>query len=908
MSEAVIETKLLLPRLPQQTVLRPRLDALLGRGAGTTLTLLAAPAGFGKTTLLAGWLARRGAGCPIAWVSLDERDADAQVFWTHLLHAVDRAVPGAATSALARLGSGPAALTDALSLLVNELGVAAADLSLVLDDYHRAESPAVQPGMSFLVEHLPPQVHLVISTRADPALPLARLRARGELVEVRAADLRFTRDEATTYLNEVNALGLDVPDVAALESRTEGWAAALQLAALSLQGKTDRAAFISGFAGDDRFVVDYLADEVLDRQPDEVRAFLLDTAVLEELSAPLCDAVTGRTDGRAMLERLERQNLFLVPLDDRRRRYRYHHLFADVLRAHLLEERPDDVPGLHRRASDWYDAAGEPEAAVRHAVVAGDLDLASRRIELAIPALLRDRRESVLRRWAHDLPAEVVRNRPVLAVGFIGGLMSSNDFDGVAPRLEYVEQLLAGPTGDLVVADWAELARLPASVETYRAALSLVRGETALTVEHAERALAHAAEDDDLSIASASAVLGLASWAEGDLATAHSAYRTATDRLERAGHLADVLGCSITLADLEVAQGRLGDARRTFERALALADGPRLRGLADAYVGLSRVAWERGDLAATAEHLRMSDDAGDALGLPQNPYRWRVMMARLRHAEGDTATAIGLLEEAERVYVADFQPNVQPVASTLARLLVATGDLAGARAWAREHDVTAGDEPAYLREHEHLTLARLLLAEHASAGPDEVLDDASALLARIHAAAEAGGRTRTVIETLVLQALAHRAAGSLDAATAALQQALELAEPEGFVRVVTDEGPVVRALLEELVRRQPGSAFAQHLLDTSAPTGTGPAATLPWTDPGDRPVDGPVEPLSEREVDVLRLLGSDLSGPDIARHLHVSLATVRTHTQHIYAKLGVNNRRAAVRRAHQLDLFPRAGR
>ena len=921
MPEAVIETKLLLPRIRQQTVPRRRLEDLLGRGAERTLTLLSAPAGFGKATLLGAWLAHRG-GFPIAWVSLDERDSDPSVFWTHLLHAVDRVVPGAATSALAQLRSNQPHIDGMLSLLVNELSVTAADLSVVLDDYHLAESPSIQPGMLFLLEHMPPQVHLVISTRSDPALPLARLRARGELVEIRAADLRFTGDEAAFYLNEVNALALDATDVAALESRTEGWAAALQLAALSLQGKEDGAGFISGFAGDDRFVVDYLAEEVLDRQPAEVRAFLLETSILDEFTAPLCDAVTGRADGKAMLEQLERQNLFLVPLDDRRRKYRYHHLFGDVLRTHLLEEKRDDASRLHRRASDWYHDAGEPEAAVRHAVAGGDLALAADRIELAIPALLQDRREAVLRRWARDLPADIVHNRPVLAVGFIGGLMSSNDFDGVAPRLEYVEDLLNAPVEDLVVADEAQFARLPATVETYHAALALVRGEPQLTVHHAELPLAHAAADDHLSIAAASALVGLASWADGNIDAAHQAYRTATDHLERAGHIADVLGCCITLTDIEITQGRLREARRTLERALALADGSPMRGVSDMNVGLSRVAWEQGDLVSAAEYLRQADEAGDACGLPQNPYRWRVMMARLRHAEGDTATAMELLEEADRVYVGDFAPNVQPVAATRARLLVAAGDIAGARTWAREHGVTAGGELTYLSEYNHLTLVRVLLAEYAAAANIDALATATALLAGILAAARQGNRTGTVIEALVLQSLAQRASGDLDSATGTLAQAAQLAEPEGSVRVFTGEGAAMRVLLDELALRYPRNSFVQRLLQEPALRSAGPdgASTGDAGEPrtqANADLAGPtpgalpktlVEPLSGRETDVLRLLGSELSGPDIARRLHVSLATVRTHTQRIYAKLGVNNRRAAVRRAHQLDLFPRAGR
>lgn len=922
MPEAVIETKLLLPRPRQRSVPRPRLDELLRRGAQAALTLLAAPAGFGKTTLLASWLAQRDGRCPVAWVSLDERDTDPMVFWTHLLHAVDRAVPGAATSALAQLGSNPARMEGVLSPLVNELSVTAVDLSLVLDDYHLAESPAIQQDMSFLLEHLPPQAHLVISTRTDPALPLARLRARGDLVEIRAADLRFDSDEAAAYLNDVNALALDTADVATLASRTEGWAAALQLAALSLQGKDDPAAFIAGFAGDDRFVVDYLADEVLGRLPTDVRQFLLDTCILDELTPAVCDAVTGRPRSKAMLDQLERRNLFLIPLDDRRRRYRYHQLFAEVLRAHLLDEKAGEAATLHRRASDWYHRAGEPEPAVRHALAAGDLTLAAERIELAIPALLQARREGVLRRWAHDLPADVVRDRPVLAVGFIGGLMSSNDFDGIESRLADVDRLLATPGEDVTVADEAEFARLPATVETYRAALCLVHGQPELTVRHAELALARAAGDDHLSIAAASALLGLASWSDGDLETAHQAYRTAADHLHRAGHIADVLACSITLADIEMTRGRLREARRTFEHALGLTGGSPTRGACDMYVGLSRVAWEQGDLAATAEYLRRADQGADVYGLPQNPYRWRVMMARLRHAEGDTATAVELLAEAERVYVGDFSPNVQPVAATRARILAASGNLTDALAWVRERGIAPDDELTYLSEYEHLTLARVLLAEHASRGTTDSLVRATALLAGVLATARDGGRTGTVIETLVLQALARRAGGNLAAATNSLAQAARLAEPEGFVRVFIEEGPPMRELLDALARRQPGNSFTRHLVNTFAArsTGTGGSAGTEARrtaglagaggGPSSRahPSERPVEPLSSRELDVLRLLGSDLSGPDIARTLHVSLATVRTHTQHIYAKLGANNRRAAVRRAHQLDLFPRAGR
>ncbi len=742
------------------------------------------------------------------------------------------------------------------------------DLTLVLDDYHLAEDSGTRAGMVFLLEHLPPQVHLVVSSRSDPALPLARLRARGELVEVRAADLRFTGGEAATYLNELNALALSPEDVAALERRTEGWAAALQLAALSLSGRDDRSQFIAGFAGDDRFVVDYLGDEVLDGLPEGVRRFLLDTSVLERLTGPLCDAVTGGPGGKAALELLERQNLFVIPLDGHREWYRYHHLFADVLRAHLEDERPGDVRGLHLRAADWYDQAGDAEAAVRHALAAGDVDLAAARAELAVPDLLRERREAVICRWADLLPADVADRRPVLAIGFIGALAASNEFDSLDRRLTDVERLLAGPRDALVVADPAALARMPGAVQTYRAALALVGGDLGGTVRHAELALDRAAADDHLTTASASALVGLASWATGDLDVAYSSYRVATENLLRVGHLSDVLGCTVSLADIDLTRGRLGDAERSCREALALVPATAsLRGAADLHVQLSRVALARGDLAAAAEQLRRAEQLGEAAGLPQHPYRWRVALAEVRAAQGDTATALGLLEEAERVYVADFAPQVRPVDAVRARVLAASGQVAEALAWASRRGVTPTDELSYLHEYEHVTLARVLLADHAASGSPAPLAAASSLLDRLVAAAEAGDRTAVVIDVLVLRARAHAATGDEQTALESLQRARRLAQPEGLV------------LADPVARR--------------TATGHGnPAQPL-------------LDPLSSRELDVLRLLASELDGPAIARTLGVSLSTVRTHTQHVYAKLGVTNRRAAVRRAHQLNLFSR---
>ena len=899
MAGPLLETKLHVPRWRRSLVARPRLSERMSRGAESALTLVSAPAGFGKTTLLAEWLAVAAAdGRAVAWLSLDQCDNDPALFWTYLVAALKTAAPGAGAGALSLLQPPEPPGEAGLVTLLNDLDAISNDVVLVLDDYHVIDARHVQDGMAFLLEHLPPQIHLVIGSRTDPALPLARLRGRGELVEIRAADLRFTPGEAAAYLNEVMGLALTAADVAALEGRTEGWIAALQLAALSMQGREDTAAFIGGFAGDDRYIVDFLAEEVLQRQPGHVQQFLLQTCILDRLSGPLCDAVTGQEGGKAMLAALERGNLFLVPLDDRRRWYRYHQLFADVLHARLRDEEPDEVPDLHRRASRWHEQNGEPAEAIRHALAAQDFGRAADLVELAIPAMLRSRQEAAVLGWVELLPDEVVRVRPVLSVGFAGALLAGGEFEGVEARLRDAEQWLDGATGirqgsqtpaaEMVVDD-AKFRRLPAEIELYRAAQALARGDGPGTVRHARRALGLSPADEHLGRASAAALLGLASWASGDLEAGYSGYAECMAGLRRAGHIADTFGCAIALADIRRVQGRLGEAMRTYEQALQRASeqgGPVLRGTADMYVGMSEVHRERDDLRAATQHLLRSQELGEHTGLPQNRYRWRVAMARVREAEGDLGGALDLLNEAERLYVGDFFPNVRPVPALRARVRVAQGELGEALGWAREQGLSAADDLSYLREFEHITLARVLLAGYA-AGQGSV-QEATQLLERLLDAAEKGQRTGSVIEILVLQALAHQARDDTPAALASLRRAVTLAEPEGYVRIFADEGPPMASLLRAAAKQGIARNYVRRLL--AAVTKDAPAS------------QGLIEPLSERELDVLRLLGTDLDGPEIARELIVSLNTVRTHTKNIYAKLGVNNRRAAVRRAMELDL------
>jgi LuxR family maltose regulon positive regulatory protein len=900
----ILATKLYLPRLRPNVVSRPRLIARLNEGLHRKLTLIAAPAGFGKTTLVSAWVAFIEQ--PTAWLSLDEGENDPARFLAYLVAALQTIAATLGEGVLGVLQSSQPPPPEAiLTALLNEITTLPDQFVLVLDDYHVLDAKAVDLALTFLIEHLPPQMHLIIATREDPLLPLARLRARGELTELRAADLRFTPSEAAEFLNSVMGLNLSPGDIAALEDRTEGWIAGLQLAALSMRGREDIPEFIRAFTGDHRYILDYLVAEVLTRQPAAVRSFLLQTAILDRLSGSLCDAVTGQEEGNARLEALERGNFFVISLDDQRRWYRYHHLFAEVLSAHLLAEQPDQVATLHRRASEWYERHGSAVDAIRHALAAADFARAADLVELGVLAMLRSRQEATLLDWLKVLPDEVLRCRPVLSVAYAHVLLSSGEREGVEERLRDAERWLDTTAemrvrpdalaATMIVVDEEEFGHLPATIAIARAGLALTRGDVQGTVTYARRALDLAPEDAHLTRGSAAALLGLASWTSGDLEAAHRSYADGIASLQKAGNISDSLGCAIAVADIQMVQGRLHEAMHTYERALqrALEQGtPPLRGTADMYVGMSGLHRERNDLHTATQHLLRSKELGEHTGLPQNRYRWCVAMARIRESQGDLNSALDLLHEAERLYVGDFSPNVRPITASVSRVWVAQGNGGEALDWVRERGLSVSDDPYYLREFEHITLARVLLARSTSNRADYSILEAVGLLQRLLQAAEEGERTGSVIEILVLQALANLLQGDIPAALVPLQQALTLAEPEGYVRMFVDEGPPMALLLEAAAKHGIAPNYVRHLL-----TAFGSAE--------DRtPVkQGLIEPLSERELEVLRLLATGLNGPEIARELVVSLNTMRTHTKNIYSKLGVNDRRAAVRRAKELDLF-----
>jgi LuxR family maltose regulon positive regulatory protein len=900
MPAPILATKLYIPPHRLKVVLRPRLIERLNEGMHCKLTLISASAGFGKTTLVSEWVA--GSERPVAWLSLDEGDSDPTRFLTYLVAALQTIAADIGKGVLAILQSPqPPPIESILIALLNEITTVPDNFILVLDDYHIIDSKPVDNALTFLLEHLPPQMHLVIATREDPQFPLARLRARCQLTELRAADLRFTPAEAAEFLNQMMGLSLSAENIAALEARTEGWVAGLQLAALSIQGRSDAANFIKSFTGSHHFILDYLVEEVLQRQPEHVRNFLLQTAILDRLSSPLCDAVTGQEDGRGMLEALERGNLFVIPLDDQRQWYRYHHLFAEVLLAHTLEEQPGQIPLLHGRASAWYEQNNQLAEAIRHALAARDFERAAGLIEKMYPAMDASFQSAVWLGWVRKLPDEVVRARPVLSVDYARALMDSGEFEAGKSWLQDAEQRLEGSAEGMVVTDEAQFHTLPVKIALARSNHAQVQSDFGGAVKYAELALELSPEEDSYSHAMATTTLGMAHWSRGDLDGAQRALSVWMNYCQKVGNNIFAVATGGYLAGIIVAQGRLREAERTYKQSIQLAsthDQSVRHVAANLYLGLGLLCHEQGDQQSAAQHLHKSEELGEQ-ALIDWPYRWRLAQARLKEAEGDLETALDLLDEARRLYVRTSVLDFHPIDALKVRVYLRQGRLSEALAWARERGLSVDDDLSYLDEFEHVTLARILIAQYKNDPAAGSIHEAIALLERLLQAAEAGRRMGSVIEILVVQALAFQAQGNVSQALASMERALALAEPESYVRIFVDEGEPMRLLIEKLPRDQdkkfPG--YVDKLLAAFArPT----AIPQPKTNNLQSMI---IEPLSERELEVLKLLRSELSGPEIAQQLIVSLHTLRTHTNNIFKKLGVNNRRAAVRRAEELDLL-----
>jgi LuxR family maltose regulon positive regulatory protein len=574
---------------------------------------------------------------------------------------------------------------------------------------------------------------------------------------------------------------------------------------------------------------------------------------------------------------------------------------------HLMAEQPDQVPALHHRASEWYEQNGLTADAIRHALSAEDFERAAELIERSIPILRQSRQESTLLGWLKALPNELFQNHPVLNVNYAGTLLQNGQFDGVESRLQDVEQWLSTPEdirGQSVYEDEDEFQRVPSSVHMYHAAIALAKGDVENAMEHAHKVLELAREDDDFPRGAAASLLGLASWTNGDLETGYRMFAEGMSHLRNVGFISDVIGGSVTLADIRITQGRLREAMGIYERGLQLATkqgAPALRGAADMHVGMSGLYFERNELNTAEQHLLKSKELGELNGLPKNPYRWRVAMAQIREAQGDLDNALDLLDEAESLYMGDFSPNVRPISALKARVWIKQGELEKALDWVRERKLSIEEEPNYLREFEQITFARILLSQYQSDHSISSLHNAVGFLERLLKAAEEGGRMGSVIEILILLALTHQLQENIPAALSALERALKLAEPEGYMRVFPAEGSSMAELIREANARGVMANYTGKLLSAFEAERKGlDVETPPSAPPASSSL---IEPLSQRELEVLRLFKTELSGPEIARELVIGLSTVRTHTKSIFSKLNVNNRRAAVKRAEELNLI-----
>ena len=899
----VLTTKLFAPPHRAWVVPRPRLAARLDDGTERKLTLLSAPAGFGKTTVVSEWAA--ASGRRVAWLSLDPGDGHSGRFLAHLASALRTVEPSLGEAVLAALDAPRPPPTEWLVTdLLNDLATAEREIVVVLDDFHTVDAGPVDTVVRTLLDHLPALCHLVITTREDPDLGLAGLRARRQLTELRAADLRFTHEETARFLEEVTGLDLSDADIAALEARTEGWVVGLQLAALSMQGRDDVAGFIRAFSGDHRYIVDYLIDEVLRRQSDRVRSFLIRTSILERLTGSLCEAVAGVEGGDALLDELERSNLFVVPLDDHRHWYRYHHLFADMLQTHLRQERPGLVTDLHGRASSWFEARNMPADAVRHAFAAGDVERAARLIELAWRAMNSSLQSAVWLDWVDALPTELVASRPVLGVGCAWARLNAGELEVAEKHLEDVEAwleaseeraLLQGAAGEEAVVDRDEARTLPATVASARAYHAQASGDLATSLAQAHRALELLPEDDYVGRGIPLGLLSLSHWANGDLEDAHAMLSQAMAGFRAAGSVAAATSVVFALADIRVTQGRLHEAARTFEEGLQRVQEQAdlvVPGVAELLVGVADVRREQGDFEAAERHLRRAWELGERAVQPGDEARLRTVMARLEAGLGNAERALRLLEEADRLRIRSPMPDFRPTAACRARVWLQQGRIEEAEGWARASGRSGDEPPSYLHEFEHLVLGRVLLAGGRRERSGTLLDQAWTLLSRLRRAAEEGGRTGSVLEVLVLQALILDARGDAQGAAEPLRRALELAEPEGYVRLFLDEGAPMAVLLRKVERGGLAGGYARRLREVAGRAVSPPPATVPMHDA-----------MTDREAEVLRFLTTDLSGPEIARQMNVSVNTLRTHVKNVYGKLGASSRQTAVRRARDLGLL-----
>jgi ATP/maltotriose-dependent transcriptional regulator MalT len=890
MTTPLLATKLYVPPPRPNIVRRPRLIARLNEGLDHKLTLLSAPAGFGKTTLLSEWIA--GCECQVAWLSLDKGDSDPARFLAYLVVALQTIEANIGAGVLGALRSSqPPPVEAILTALLNDLTTLSDSFVLNLDNYHVLDAQPVDQALTFLLEHLPSQMHLVIATREDPQLPVARLRAGGHLTELRAADLRFTASEAAAFLNQAMALSLSAADVAALETRTEGWVAGLQLAAISLQSHPNPSRFISEFTGSHRFVMDYLAEEVGQRQPKHVQEFLLRTSILDRLCGPLCDAVllAPSGSGQATLEYLERVNLFIVPLDNERRWYRYHQLLADLIRQHLppgaaslsaaegsTYERLGDIAQCHRRASVWFEEQSLELEAFQHAAAAQDVDRATRLIEgNGMPLYFRGAVAPVLD-WLNSLPSAVLNARPVLWTAYASVLLATGRVSAAEERLLAAEQALQGADLDDTTRD------LIGRIAANRAMAAVSQNQVETIIAQSQRALENLHPNNLAFRTSTAWKLGFAYQLKGNRAEARQAYIDVISVAQASGNLTFEVMATIGLGNMQEVDNQLHPAAETYRRVLKrLVESP-LPVVCEAHLGLARICYEWNDVGTAEQEAQQSLQLAGQLEHSDRLVASEVVLARLRLAQGDTAGAAALLDHAgQSARQQNFVDRIPEIVDAHVLTLLREGQLAAAAELAEKGGLPISQARVYL----------------AAGNPSA----AQAALAPWRQQVEAKGWEDARLKVLVLQALALQAQGAKDKAVHALFDALALAEPGGFIRTFVDEGHAMALLISAAVTPGRKSEYIRKLLVALEAKEQGSEGTSQRSAASSaQPL---VEALSRREIEVLQLMARGYSNQEIAGRLCLALDTVKWHNRHIFGKLQVQRRTEAIARAGELDLL-----
>jgi ATP-dependent transcriptional regulator len=880
--------------------LRPRLTKKLLAGVNQpgTFVLLSGPAGFGKSSLLGEFVAQLQQ--PVAWVSLDEGDNDAVRFWSYLITACQSVRPGVGESALELLKSPLPLPDDAVpSILVNDLAGLDGNLVLILDDYHVIQNGAIQTALSFLLDHLPDKLHIVLSTRVDPPWPLARFRARNKLIEIRAKDLRFTTEEAAAFLNQVMGLNLSAEDVTALETRTEGWIAGLQLAALSMQGRSDIAGFIKAFTGSHVYVAEYLVEEVLQHQSEDIQMFLLRTSILGRLNASLCEAVTRLQDGQSVLTTLHRANIFVIPLDDERLWFRYHQLFADLLQARLRQSLPADaIKTLHSRASQWYERNGFVIEAVNHALAAQDYETAADLIQQNQSKVMIRGELTTLLQWIEALPADVSSRHPQIIISKAWTLTLA----GAQPQ---VESLLEEIETQIEISDETPEAReLRGNAAAIRGYFAMLAGKYVRALELTELAETLLPESSVQARSILPYTLGQAYRGQGEYEKAAAAFI----HLARIGEVSDELLVWVTgeteVVNTRHAQGRLREANETARQALQrMADKGALPfgSLAKLEVALCDVLREQNELDEAYKRVTGVIERMKAWDMPTDRLFAYLTLTRVQESQGNFAGAF------ESLHIAKELRSSHPVLMSLGRsvdiyqirLLMATHDVPAA-ARLMDNLQPGMSQMVNIRDQELIMFARVRLAQGKN-------DEAGAILAPLSSDTEAGGRMSAMLESLALQARALDAQGDREMAVTILIKALKFAEPEGFAGVFVDEGEVMQSLLAATARQLESAidpalislkVYVAKLLEAFPANQKAGAVSHPQAK-----ADGLIEPLTTRELEVLQLIAAGDSNQTIADKLVITVSAVKKHIGNIFGKLNVNSRTKALVRARQLGLL-----